>query len=179
MKASLKSLTRIWFLRIQTYVRWDSQRRTLAWQAFWWLGWYRLLILTIGFKRFAWLHGWFMAETLPQISLAGQRLAAEIGFAVQHVADHTPWLSTCLTQALAAQRMCRRRGLSSTLFLGVAMSPDQGLEAHAWLRCGDAVLIGFEEMGEFNQIASYALDSGVLFRNRRLRIGSFSITVSL
>lgn len=179
MKGSSGSLIETWRLRLHTLRRWDPLRRTLAWQAFWWLGWYRLLILTVGFRRFVWLHGWFMAETLRGAAPAQRYLASEIGFAVRRMADHTPWQSACLPQALAAQRMCRRRGLGSTLYLGMARSGDTEIEAHAWLRCGDAILTGEEEMGDFVQVASYALDVGVLFRERRVRLGPFIGDVSL
>ena len=179
MKGSSGSSIETWRLRLRTLRGWSSLRRTLAWQAFWWLGWYRLLILTVGFRRFAWLQGWFMAETLRGAAPAERRLASEIGFAVRRMADHTPWQSACLPQALAAQRMCRRRGLGSTLYLGVAGSGDAELEAHAWLRCGDAVLTGEDEMGDFVQVASYALDAGVLYRPRRVRFGARIGDVSL
>lgn len=179
MKGSFASSIEIWRLRLRTLRRWDSLRRTLAWQAFWWLGWYRLLILTVGFRRFAWLHGWYMAETLRGDAPADRRLASEIGYAVRRMADHTPWQSACLPQALAAQRMCRRRGLGSTLYLGVARSGDTAIEAHAWLRCGNAILTGAEEMDDFVQVASYALDIGVLFRERRVHLGAQIGDVSL
>jgi len=37
--------------------------------------------------------------------------------------------------------MLRRRGLSSTLVLGVAKDREK-MEAHAWLVCGDQILTG-------------------------------------
>lgn len=64
--------------------------------------------------------------------------AIAIGWAVRAVAVRTPWTSTCLAQALAGVQMLRRRGITSTLTLGVALAPDktERMEAHAWLQHG-------------------------------------------
>lgn len=70
---------------------------------------------------------------------------------VEGVARRTPWRSTCLMQALAAQRMLVHRGTDSVIHFGVKKSPSGVLEAHAWLSVkGVSVLgegAGFEELG--------------------------------
>ena len=66
-----------------------------------------------------------------------------------------PWLgSSCLPQALAAQAMLRRRGISSRLCLGVAQ--DEGnLAAHAWVEVGKEVVIGGTEIARFARLAEF------------------------
>jgi hypothetical protein len=51
---------------------------------------------------------------------------------VERVARFTCWRSMCLEKALAGRWMLRRRGIASTVYVGMAR---QGLEfvAHAWL----------------------------------------------
>ena len=45
--------------------------------------------------------------------------AAEIGRAVHAASSRTPWASSCLVQALAAQRMLQARGIGGVFFIGV------------------------------------------------------------
>ena len=55
-----------------------------------------------------------------------------------------PWRSTCFEQAIAGKWMLRRRGVPATLYLGVRRSPS-GLDAHAWLRSGPAIITGGQD----------------------------------
>src|SRR5882724_3569271 len=43
--------------------------------------------------------------------------------------------ATCLTQALAAKCILDRRGISSTLRMGMAKAGPATIEGHAWLEC--------------------------------------------
>lgn len=167
----------LWRARWRTYWSWTGQIRRLTLEAFVLLGWYRALIVWLPFRHVAPRMGWFMAETLHGgPPAAAEDVPARIGWAVRRMADHTPWRSPCLAQAMAAQRMLRRRGFGSTLYLGLARGlPVEGqeeAEAHAWLRCGDAILTGEEEMADFHPVAYYAMDTGILHRPPR---GVFSI----
>ena len=47
------------------------------------------------------------------------------------------WDNKCLASTLAARRMLEKRGISSTLHLGVRYASDHELEAHSWLTVGD------------------------------------------
>jgi hypothetical protein len=83
-----------------------------------------------------------------------------IGRAVRSAAANTPWKSVCLPQAVAGQWMLKRRRIAATLYLGVAKKdadPEQ-LAAHAWLRCGDAILTGTAGHRQFTVVASFAPD---------------------
>ena len=66
-----------------------------------------------------------------------------------------PWLNlSCLPQALAAQAMLRRRGISSRLCLGIAQ--DEGiLAAHAWVEVGKDVIIGGTDIARFARLAEF------------------------
>ena len=66
-----------------------------------------------------------------------------------------PWHSTCLVQAIAAMLMLQRRGLDSTLYLGVAREGDVDLAAHAWLRSGDVLVTGVDEQQQYKTISSF------------------------
>jgi hypothetical protein len=48
----------------------------------------------------------------------------------------------CLTQAIAVQRLLRRRGYPAELRIGVRKGEDASLDAHAWVESGGEVVIG-------------------------------------
>jgi transglutaminase-like putative cysteine protease len=45
----------------------------------------------------------------------------------------------CLPRALAANALCRRSGVTTTLVFGVRLAP---FAAHCWLQRGSAVIVG-------------------------------------
>ncbi|MDO8432472.1 MAG: lasso peptide biosynthesis B2 protein [Candidatus Binatus sp.] len=53
--------------------------------------------------------------------------------------------ATCLTQALALQALLTRHGHASSLHIGVDKGPGRPFGAHAWVRCGDRVMIGGDD----------------------------------
>jgi Transglutaminase-like superfamily len=66
--------------------------------------------------------------------------AEQVGRAVARVAHVLPWHPTCLRQALAVQRMLRRRKIACRLHLGVT-HPSTGT-AHAWVTVEDRAVVG-------------------------------------
>jgi hypothetical protein len=66
--------------------------------------------------------------------------AARVGSAVSRAGARLPWHPTCLRQALATQRMLRRRRIAAQLHLGVT-SPREP-SAHAWVTVGGRPVVG-------------------------------------
>ena len=60
----------------------------------------------------------------------------------------------CLPQAVGAQRMLRRRGIPSTLYLGI--NPAAGYDAHAWVRVGNLIVTGGPRPDQFAVVSSFA-----------------------
>ncbi len=52
------------------------------------------------------------------------------------------WHASCLTQALAGWIMLTRHGTASRVKIGVNLPAQQAFSAHAWLECGDKVILG-------------------------------------
>ena len=119
-----------------------------------WLALARLGLLILPFHRLAPWLGAHMAQTGRALDTRAEGLAQEVGWAVRAVARRTPWESACLAQAIAAKAMLRRRGLPSTLYLGVARDEARRLTAHAWLRCGAEVITG-GDYSEYAVISSF------------------------
>ena len=65
----------------------------------------------------------------------------KIGWAVRAIGSRLR-RTTCLVEALAAEWMLRRRGHRPALKIGVRRGAEAGLDAHAWVECSGAVVIG-------------------------------------
>ncbi len=65
--------------------------------------------------------------------------------------------ATCLVQALAGDAMLRRRGVTSILRIGVRVAEGDPtpFEAHAWVECEGAVVIGVvEHLADFGVLGA-------------------------
>lgn len=131
-----------------------AQRGALL-EALVWLGLARLALLVLPFRRIAPWLGTQMAQTEESATPQEEALAQEIGWAVRAAARRTPWQSACLAQAISGKAMLRRRGVASTLYLGLARGEGGALQAHAWLRCGRAVVTG-GDYSDYTVMASFA-----------------------
>lgn len=119
----------------------------------------KLSLKVIPFKI---LSGWLgeaMAESAPVASCADSHLLNEIPWALKAIARRFKWSRQCLVQAMAAQWMLQRRGLTGTLYLGVRKDDTNVLAAHAWLRSGSDILVGGENQPDFRVVAMFGTRS--------------------
>ena len=72
--------------------------------------------------------------------------------AVRKASRRVPVGVTCFTRAMTATMMLRRRGIPSTLFLGVLTS-GKDVQAHAWVQAGDLMVTGGVEHERFTPVA--------------------------
>jgi len=142
--------------RWHKFVTLSSPKRGCLLEAACWLGIARLAILILPFRRVSPYLGRQMARSSEEAGAVPAVLLDCISWALVTVSRHLPWDCRCLTQALAGKAMLRRRGVSSTLYLGLAKSNEAQLKAHAWLICGERVLTGQQGMAGFTVIASFA-----------------------
>lgn len=78
-----------------------------------------------------------------------------IGHAIRRSSKFTLHDSRCYDQALTGKIMLNRRGLSATLYLGLAKESEHQLSAHAWVRCGDSIVTGKAGMDRYMVIACF------------------------
>jgi len=71
----------------------------------------------------------------------GARVGARVGAMVERASRATWWRSMCLEKALAGKWMLRRRGVSSTMYVGMARQGGEFV-AHAWLVAEGQTLTG-------------------------------------
>lgn len=83
--------------------------------------------------------------------------AKKIRNIVLSVCNNTPWESKCLVQAVACKKMLGKKGIKTTLFLGVdANFKRSKMEAHAWLKMGDIILTGRHGYEKFKVVNFYS-----------------------
>jgi hypothetical protein len=144
--------------RLRKFLGLTAADRRLLLEAAVWLGVARLAILVLPFRRVAQCLGRHMARSPEEAGAAPADLLDRISWAVATASRHLPWDCLCLVQAMAGKAMLKRRGVPSTLYLGLAKAGEAQLQAHAWLRCGERILTGWQGMGEFAVIATFAED---------------------
>jgi Transglutaminase-like superfamily len=82
-----------------------------------------------------------------------------------HSADRYVWAiravsrcvpgATCLTQALAAQALLARSGHKSHIEIGVRKNEQRQFLAHAWVVCGDQIIIGGAEADNYIPLEAF------------------------
>lgn len=117
-----------------------------------------VLLRLLPFSRLAPRLGRHMAESAPVENPAATSGAERVQWAVETAARHLPWKPVCLPQAVAAQWMLRRRGIPSTLYLGV--DPGHEYDAHAWVRVGQTIVTGGPRPDRFTVVSSFAAAPG-------------------
>jgi uncharacterized membrane protein YjgN (DUF898 family) len=114
----------------------------------------RLLLALLPFRMLARVMNYPLAST----ALTGARRAFirnEIAWAVKTAADRLPGRTVCFPRAIAAQIMCRSRGIDAMIFYGAAVEQGQALTAHVWVQDGREGVVGFEDVGRFSVLARF------------------------
>lgn len=131
--------------RVKRFLRLSGAERTLVLQAAFAIQSVRLALGFLSFERLqAWACRWAGHAKTP---ISSERIV----WAVEAAARHIP-ASTCLSKALAAQALLARHGYTSQLMIGVAKNEASRLDAHAWVRCQDEVLIGGPNTGRYTAL---------------------------
>lgn len=90
---------------------------------------------------FRWLRDRIVKRAAEHQPVTETIEANRIAWAVAAVSRIVP-AATCLTQALATQWLLSRRGIGSTLHLGVGRNETGAFGAHAWVEQAGRVVIG-------------------------------------
>lgn len=122
------------FIKYNRY--WGLTFRSLFLSAY-----YRICILLIKPKKLQKHWGIEGEESGRQETMENYQYAYKVAYAVDRVCTRTSWESKCLVRALTAQHILRRKGISSTLYLGCKLEEGK-MVAHAWLRMGEVYVTG-------------------------------------
>lgn len=116
---------------------------------------FQLAILLLPFSVYKNKLGEVNAESSRSIDSEQISQIRKIAWAVNVVGKYSHWKNKCLAKSMTAQRMLRRRGFDSTLYLGIKKVNDNVGKAHAWLRCGQVIVTGGSIMHEYKEIARF------------------------
>lgn len=123
----------------------DWTQRLTLFEAIWTLTVTHLAIRLIPFRQIApHLGSPGEAPVSCRLSQKESWEARRVGWAVTATASCLPWDISCLAQSVAGKWMLQRRGFPSTLVLGADRidNEEERIEAHAWLCCGNEIVIG-------------------------------------
>ena len=143
---------------IGTYIKLPISDKLIYLEIIYWLGLARLAIAVLPFRWLTKPFGTLNKESKPKEQQSIQREAANLGWKIRLVADRLPWECKCLVQSIAGRIMLNRRGLPSTVYIGVARDEEKptGFGAHAWLRCGKVYVTGGRSEDKFTVLTKYA-----------------------
>ncbi len=109
------------------------------------------------FKYYRGLFGKSQEATVTNYDEKQLEDALKITNIVLSISRNTPWESKCLVQALSCKKMLQKRGVITTLYLGVCKDyNDKELAAHAWLKMGDFILTGRSGHKDFKVVNYYS-----------------------
>lgn len=117
----------------------DDKKLTLA---VWYLaGYYRAEMLFVPAEKLEKKWGVKGEESPMEAKRFDYWYAAKIAREIGRITYKTPWESKCLVQAQTARYLMHRKGIPTTLYLGVGY--DEGkMVAHAWIRVGQFYITG-------------------------------------
>lgn len=140
--------------KIHSFLQLDNQTKFLLLEAYVLLAWARYR----KGKKFSEISpdlGHRMKETSFQLKDRDMKIVKLVSHTMHVASRYTFWESECLVKAMAGMKMLERRGIESTIYLGVAKD-EKGLSAHAWLRSGEFYVSGFDGMEDFTVVEKFA-----------------------
>ncbi|MBF0549397.1 MAG: lasso peptide biosynthesis B2 protein [Deltaproteobacteria bacterium] len=149
-------LSKLWLPRVRKFATWSRNEQFILIEASLFLGLARLAIMVLPFRRIAPYLGQHMAVSSEAIDQENLTELRSIARAIDTASRHLPWECKCLTQAMAARVMLRRRRIPCTLYLGLAKDQNRNLQAHAWVRSGRLILTGRNGMEAYTVVATFA-----------------------
>jgi hypothetical protein len=80
-------------------------------------------------------------------------------WAVRATSRYVP-RATCLTQAIAAQVLLSESGYDSRIEIGVTKDEHRQFRAHAWVVCGESIVLGGAEADRYVPLAAWDTNIG-------------------
>ncbi|MGL5087632.1 MAG: lasso peptide biosynthesis B2 protein [Clostridium sp.] len=142
--------------KLITFIKIDNKTKFDFLVAYIYCGIARTYIRFMPFNKLRKKMGKSKEESSEVVGNETYKLAKRISWIVVQAAKYTPWESKCLVQALTAQRMLKRLGICTTLYLGVNKDSQNNILAHAWLRCGEYIVTGGSQKGGYVVVAKFS-----------------------
>lgn len=135
--------------KLVRFARLDGADKWLLIRAFAWLGVARLRLAFTSFQQLSER----LSNDAPDTPVEPDPdFLRRVGFAIRAAANNVPWRSDCFPQAIAARMLLKRKGHASKIHLGVEKGGDGSIAGHAWLTCGDVVVVGGEDLERYTEM---------------------------
>lgn len=132
-------------------------QKCMFFEALFWLVLAKLLIVLVPFRKIAPYLGVLNGDVRSRLSSAETKKSEAVKLAILMTSGNVGWKSVCLDQAMAASVMLKRRKVPHQLCMGVKKDEQKAaIEAHAWIMCGDKILIGGQRSRLFAVTALFA-----------------------
>ena len=131
--------------RVIDFMRYNGEK-WMTITVYFYVAYYRLCLLLVPMPRIEKMIGVRGAESEAEETLENIKLAKLVGFHVNRVTAHLPLKRKCFVRALSARKILMKKGVNTTLYLGVGKE-DGKMVAHAWLRCGQLYVTGGDGTG--------------------------------
>lgn len=142
--------------KLITFIKIDNKTKMDFLEAYIYTGIARAFILFVPFNKLRKRMGKSKVESKEEVEVNEYRVAKRISWIVTQATNYTPWSSKCLVQALTAQKMLKKRGIHTTIYLGVKKDIYNNMKAHAWIRCGTYIVTGGMNKGEYTVVAKFS-----------------------
>lgn len=117
----------------------------------------KLVVLFVPLKRVAPYLGKVNGDTRKELQPRELEAADRIKLFIYMVGGNLPWASVCLDQAMACMILLGSKNIPCSLYLGVKKNlAEKKLDAHAWVVCGDKILVGGERSRQYSVVAWFA-----------------------
>jgi hypothetical protein len=147
-------MTRSFFKNVrQNFMLAPAEDKRLFLQALIWSIKVRFCMVFLPFRYYRELLGKMQTEAVNTVT--DMQPTLQIKTIVSAVCRHTPWESKCLVEAVVCKKLLQKRGIETTLYLGILMDGNKGLKAHAWLKLGDTILTGVRGHKKYRVVNFY------------------------
>lgn len=141
--------------KVKIFLKMDKEMKILISKAFYLTGYYRFSILFVPFNKLAKRIGTISLESTIEPEEVFIPYIRKVRKAVMMTGKNTPWESLCLVQALTVQKLLKKKRIDNTVYLGLFKDANSKVLAHAWIKCGNKVVVGEKGMEKFSVVAKF------------------------
>ncbi len=113
----------------------------------------KAIIYFLPMKILAKIIGGYMDKPSDMTKQDDENKIAEIKLAVQRADKYSFWQNKCFNKSVALRMMLNMRNIKNTLYLGVSKEDKDKLNAHAWIKIDDEIIIGGNHSKNYSVVA--------------------------
>ena len=141
---------------LQKFIKLNFTRKCLYLEVVFWLAVSGLSVRMLPFRLVARILGKHMAQSEAKYDQDTLKKVQSVISAVTVAGRHVPWECKCLVQAITGKMVLKRKGIQSTLFLGIAKQNPVELSAHAWLKVDQWVVLGGGGLEKYAVVSTFS-----------------------